>query len=204
MEFLSYAIKLAIDVGNNFPGNSSLAALDRFSSTKGHARVKQFHTFGSNCFVLGPKLCQNKYIPKWTPQSRQAIYRGILPQYAGSVALVLNLKTVYISTRFRIFFDDDFTTTTTTARITNTPRQLGRYFQKPSWTSIKGITVQHRKTMENRNWLFRGRPQGKQQLAYWPSRGIPQGKQQLAYWPFRGIPRDKKQLTFWTDIGSTF
>ena len=64
MEFLSYAIKLAIDVGNNFPGNSSLAALDRFSSTKGHARVKQFHTFGSNCFVLGPKLCQNKYIPK--------------------------------------------------------------------------------------------------------------------------------------------
>ena len=100
-----YAIKLAIDVGNNCPDDSGITALERFSSTKG---VKQFHTFGSPCFILDPKLCQKKSIPKWTPQSRQAVYLGISPQHAGSVALVLNLKTGYISPQFHIVFDNDF------------------------------------------------------------------------------------------------
>ena len=47
-----YAIKLAIFVGNNCPDNSGLTALERFSSTKGHAGVKQFHNFGSTYFIL--------------------------------------------------------------------------------------------------------------------------------------------------------
>ena len=79
--------------------------------------MKQFHTFGSPCFILYPKLFQKKSIPKWIPCSRQAVYLGISPQHAGSVALVLNLKTGYISPQFHIVFDDDFTTTS--ARITN-------------------------------------------------------------------------------------
>ena len=53
-----YTIKLAIDVGNNCPDNYSITELERFSSTKGHARVKQSQTFGSPCFILDPKLCQ--------------------------------------------------------------------------------------------------------------------------------------------------
>ena len=66
-ELWPYAIKLEIDAGNNCPEDSGLTALESFSSTKGHARVKQFHTFGSPCFILDPKLFQKKYIPKWTP-----------------------------------------------------------------------------------------------------------------------------------------
>ena len=113
-----YAIKLSIDVGNKCPDNSGITALDIFSSTNGHAIVKQFHTFGSPCFVLDLQLCQKKLIPKWTPKSRHAVYHGISPQHAGSVALVLNFKTGYISPKFHIIFDIDFTTTT--ARIIKT------------------------------------------------------------------------------------
>ena len=116
-ELWPHEIKLAIDVGNNCPDESSLTALDPFLSTKVHARVKQFHTFGSPCFILDTKLCQNNYIPKLTTWSRQAVYLGISLQHTGSVALVLNLKTGYISPQFHIVFDDNFTITT--ASITN-------------------------------------------------------------------------------------
>ena len=63
-ELCPYSIKLAIYVGNNCPDDSGLPALDRFLSTKGHARVKFFHPFGSPCFILNLKLFQKKYIPK--------------------------------------------------------------------------------------------------------------------------------------------
>ena len=66
------------------------------------------------------------------------------------------------------------------------PRQLEQSFQKPSWTTNKGIPVHHRKTTENPDWPFRGRTQGKQQLILWPFRGRPQGKQQLTFWSDRG------------------
>ena len=106
-ELWPYAIKLAIDVGNNCPDYSGLTALERFSSTRGHDRVNQIHTSGSPCFILDPKLFQKKYIPKWTPQSRKSVYLGISPQHAGSVALVLNPKTGNISPQFHIIVDDD-------------------------------------------------------------------------------------------------
>ena len=73
-----------------------------------------------------------------------------------------------------------------------TTRQLGRSFQKPLWTATREIPVQHLKTMEKPNWLFRRRPQGKQQLTYWLFRGRPQGKRQLIYWIFRGRLQGKQ------------
>ena len=66
-ELWPYAIKLAIGMGNNCPDESGLTVLERFLSTKVDTIVKQFPTFGSPCFILDPKICQNKYIPKWTP-----------------------------------------------------------------------------------------------------------------------------------------
>ena len=65
-ELWPYAIKLEIDVDNNCPDDSGLAVIDNFTSTKEHARVKQIHNFVSPCFILDPKLCQKKFIPKWT------------------------------------------------------------------------------------------------------------------------------------------
>ena len=200
-ELCPYAIKLTIDDGNSCPEDSSLTALEHFSSTKGHARVKQYNTFGSPCFILDPKLCQKKSVPKWTPWSRQVVHIGISPQHAVSVALVLNLKTGYISPQFHILFDDDFTTTT--ARIKNKLPDNWTIFSKPSWTATRRITVQHREKMKNPNWPFRGRPQGKQKITCWPFRGRPQGKEKLTYWPFIGIRHGKQQLTYWPFRGIT-
>ena len=101
---------------NNCPDNSGLAVLDLFTSTKEHALVKQIHTFGLPCFILDPKLCQKKSIPKWTLQSRQAVYIGILLQHAESVALVLNIKAGYISPQLHIVFGDNFIVTTLTIK----------------------------------------------------------------------------------------
>ena len=64
IELWPYATKLVIDVVNYCPDDSGLTALERFSSKKRHAKVKQFNTLGSPCFILDPKLCQRKYIPK--------------------------------------------------------------------------------------------------------------------------------------------
>ena len=49
-------------------------------------------------------------MPKWDARSRLGIYLGHSPCHAGSVALVLNLKTLHISPQFHIVFDDNFTT----------------------------------------------------------------------------------------------
>ena len=125
-EWWPYAIKLAIDVGNKCPEEPGITSLERFSSTKGHARVKQFPNFGFHCFICDHKLCQKKLIPKWTPKSRHAVYHGISPQHAGSVALVLNFKTGYISPKFHIIFDDDFTTIT--ASITKNSQTIGTIY----------------------------------------------------------------------------
>ena len=102
---------MAIDAGNNYPGKSILTALENSSPTKVLARLKQFHTFGPPCFILGSKLCHKKLNPKWTPCSRQTVYLGILLQHAGSVSLILDIKTGYMSKQLLIIFYDDITTT---------------------------------------------------------------------------------------------
>ena len=48
--------------------------------------------------------------PKWDPRSRVGIYLGHSPTHAGSVALVLNPKTLYVSPQYHVVFDDHFTT----------------------------------------------------------------------------------------------
>ena len=115
-ELWLYTIKLTINVGNNCPDKSGITALECFSSTKGHAREKCFHTFGLPYLILNPKVCKI-FIPKWTLHSRQAILLGIFPQHGGNIALVQNLKTGYISPQFHIVFDDNLTTTSATITI---------------------------------------------------------------------------------------
>ena len=102
----------------------------------------------------------------------------------GSVALVINIKTGYISPQFHIVFDGGFTTTP--ARITNKlPHNWDNIFNKHGELPPDEFQFSIGKTMEKPDWTFRGRPQGKQQLNYWPFRVRTQGEQQLTYWPFR-------------------
>ena len=45
---------------------------------------------------------------KWDPRSRCATYLGNSPTYIGSVAMVLNPKTLHVSPQYHVVFDDIF------------------------------------------------------------------------------------------------
>ena len=68
------------------------------------------HTWGCPVFVLEAQNHSGLGTPKREPQSRVGVYLGHSPCHAGSVALVLNLRTGHVSPQFHVIFDDDFTT----------------------------------------------------------------------------------------------
>ena len=85
--------------------------ISKFASTKVKVDLKQFHPFGCPVFVLQSKLqSAGSSIPKWDPRARVGIYLGHSPCHAGSVALVLNPKTLQVSPQFHIVFDDELST----------------------------------------------------------------------------------------------
>ena len=70
-----------------------------------------FHTWGCPVFILdAPNQSGSIGTPKWSPKSHTGIYLGHSPCHAGSVALVLNLKTGLVSPQFHVVYDDDFAT----------------------------------------------------------------------------------------------
>jgi hypothetical protein len=75
------------------------------------ANPRDFHPFGCPVFVLDSRLqSAGASIPKWDPRARAGIYLGHSPCHAGSVALVLNPRTLRVSPQFHIVFDDEFST----------------------------------------------------------------------------------------------
>ena len=72
--------------------------------------LNTLHTWGSPCYVLDEKLQSSKIIPKWDPRSQLRIYLGHSLCHAGSVALVLNPKTLHVSPQYHIVFDDAYST----------------------------------------------------------------------------------------------
>ena len=70
-----------------------------------------FHPFGCPVFVLAAGLqSAGSMIPKWDPRARVGVYLGHSPCHAGSVALILNPRTLRVSPQYHIVFDDEFTT----------------------------------------------------------------------------------------------
>ena len=70
-----------------------------------------FHTWGCPVFILdAPNQSGTIGTAKWNPKAHTGIYLGSSPCHAGSVALVLNLKTGLVSPQFHVVYDDNFTT----------------------------------------------------------------------------------------------
>jgi hypothetical protein len=66
---------------------------------------------GSPVFVLDPALQDGKKIPsKWNPRSRLGMYLGNIPVHSSTVAIVLNLRTGYITEQYHTVHDDLFST----------------------------------------------------------------------------------------------
>ena len=74
-------------------------------------RIRDYHTFGCSVYVLEGKLQSvGSKVSKLNPHARLGVYLGRSPCHAGSVALVLNLRTLHVSPQFHVVFDDKFTT----------------------------------------------------------------------------------------------
>ena len=91
--------------------NEGLSPITKFARTNAVPNIRDFHPFGCPVFVLDSKLQSGGgSIPKWNPRARAGVYLGHSPCHAGSVALVLNPKTLIVSPQYHIVFDDEFST----------------------------------------------------------------------------------------------
>ena len=84
--------------------------VEKFCRTNMKMGLKDVHTFGCPCYILDKELQTGNMLPKWDPRSRLGVYLGHSPCHAGSVALVLNPKTLHVSPQFHVAFDDRFST----------------------------------------------------------------------------------------------
>ena len=105
-----YALKAASIRYNQLHFNKDgLSPEQRFSGTTVQPMVTNRHPWGCPVFVMTDSAREN-LSPKWDPRSRVGIYLGHSPTHAGSVALVLNPKTLYVFSQHHVVFDDHFTT----------------------------------------------------------------------------------------------
>ena len=107
-----YALQAAVDSHNRLSlDEDGLSPLEKLAGTGEEIIPLDFHTWGCPVYILE---AQNQSggigTPKWDPRSHIGIYLGHSPCHAGSVALVLNLKTGLVSPQFHVVFDDEFTT----------------------------------------------------------------------------------------------
>ena len=68
-----------------------------------------YHTWGCPVFVLDPPLKGGPIgLPKWEPRARNGLYIGHLILHAGSLALLLNIRTGHVSPQYHAVFDNTF------------------------------------------------------------------------------------------------
>jgi len=91
--------------------SNGLSPLNKVTGSDLQPDLSREHPFGCPVFVLDSRLQSGGIkIPKWDPRARVGIYLGHSPCHAGSVALVLNPKSLRVSPQYHVIFDDEFTT----------------------------------------------------------------------------------------------
>ena len=78
-----------------------------------------YHTWVCPVFVLEPPLQGGpEGLPKWKPRASTRVYIGYPPLQAGSVNLVLNIRTGHVSSHYHVVFDNKFSTVDHTRKVT--------------------------------------------------------------------------------------
>jgi len=90
--------------------DNGYSPIQKFCGTSMNLGLQDFHTWGCPCYILDKNLQSQNMMQKWQPRARLGIYLGHSPCHAGSVALVLNPKTLHVSPQFHVAFDDKFET----------------------------------------------------------------------------------------------
>ena len=120
-----FALKAAVEKHNRIEVNEKgTTPQETFSGVEEPPHALDHHTWGCPVFVLEAQNHSGLGTSKWEPRSRVGVYLGHSPCHAGSVALVLNIRTGHVSPQFHVIFDDDFTTIDYLASST-APPQLG-------------------------------------------------------------------------------
>jgi hypothetical protein len=125
-----YALRFVNDAHNSTPAiKTGRSPLEDFSGTPVRPQVLNLHPVFCPVYVLHTGLQGGGKRPnKWVRRSRVAIYLGLSPRHARSVALVLSLTTGYVSPQFHLKFDDFFETVQQTDSLPHSDwQQLSRF-----------------------------------------------------------------------------
>ena len=140
-----YAMRHTNDVANTTPRKKQeLSPLELFSGVQIAPKIRHFHASGCPTYMLDNALQSGQGAPKWKERARLGVYLGPSPNYARSVALVLNPRTGHVSPQFHINFDDFFETVQTKATDLDAP--------KPAWKYLSGFaTKRHHQSSQQRS-----------------------------------------------------
>jgi len=141
-----YALSSAIYTYNNYKISKQNSTPSQIFSSHTSTHIpplQQQHTWGCPVYVL-ENLAQTKMVSKWEPRSRLGVYLGHSPHHAGSVALVLNIKTLFVSPQFHVVYDDQFSTLP----------YLNSNIQPPNWHTLLSQTQNLSDQTTTTNWDF--------------------------------------------------
>ena len=129
-----YSMRHTNDVANATPRKiQDLSPLELFSRVQIAPKLRHFHAFGCPMYVLDNALQSGQGLPKWKECSRLGVYLRPSPNYACSVALVLNPRTGHVSPQFHVKFDDFFETVQDKSTGLNAP--------DPEWKYLSGFST---------------------------------------------------------------
>jgi hypothetical protein len=112
-----FAMDHVVYCWNHLPSkNEIISPLEAFTGTRfsNYEHFKRLHVWGSPCYVLNPRLQDEKKIPRWAPRCRQGQYLGISLDHSTTAARILNTRTGYVSPQYHVLHDDSFTTVVST------------------------------------------------------------------------------------------
>ena len=127
--------------------SDGLSPLEKFSDTQDNIDPTDFHTWGCPVYILDEANQGAIGTPKWEYRSHIYIYLGHYPCHAGSVSLVLNLRTGYVNPQVYVVFDIEFSTVPYLSG-SDTP---------PNWSELVKHSSEHVIDNEEElatNWLY--------------------------------------------------
>jgi hypothetical protein len=113
LDMWPFAMDHAVYCWNHLPSkNDRISPLEAFTGTRfsNYEHLKCLHVWGSPCYVLDPRLQDEKKIPKWEPRCRRGQHLGVSLEHSTTVARILNTRTGYVSPQYHVLHDDSFTT----------------------------------------------------------------------------------------------
>ena len=144
-----YAVQAVVERHNRLSLDEyGRSPLERFTGSSNDDLPTNFHTWGCPVFIL-EAANQSGAIgtPKWEPRARTGVYLGHSPCHAGSVALVLSLRTGFVSPQFHLVFDDEFTTVS----------YLDSTSPPPNWSKLTAHSTEQVTTTQellSAQWLY--------------------------------------------------